>query len=326
MLRSNEDRRWAEFEAELRSQTPISLRHRPRGGRRALHRRLWELADSRALDVAVHAALVASALLLCTEHAGEPAWLALARERGELLFSAMWAAEFALKTAAYGIRGLVSDGEDAVAVGCALASVAASALSLARARASCRDAANDASALRLLRALRLVRLLYVLKRLPGLGLFSVAAEAVLPLIARITLLIGVLLLVVARLGVALFHGVDFSFDGHNPSAGFQSTFGGVQLLWLTATGELWVDFMEAAALDGGGRHAWVAMLFFPSFLVVMQFIFLNLFTMTVTETYEVLRDESRAQVRGRPNTTRPTRSTRARPHLSRRGPSPGVWQ
>jgi len=70
----------------------------------------------------------------------------------------------------------------------------------------------------------------------------------------------------------------------------------MQLLWLTATGENWVGFMTTAGGAKGTSHYVASIFYFTFFLLSMQFLMLNLFTMLITEAYEVLRDETRAQI------------------------------
>ena len=64
--------------------------------------------------------------------------------------------------------------------------------------------------------------------------------------------------------------VDFGDGGRNPHASFENTFEGMQLLWLTGTGEYWVQFMQQAST----KLYWPAALFFGLFLLSMQFILL----------------------------------------------------
>ena len=103
-------------------------------------------------------------------------------------------------------------------------------------------------------------------------------------------------LVFAQVGVALFYAVDFGLDGANPCAHFGTTYNAIQLLWLTATGENWVGFMTTAGGAKGTSRYVASIFYFTFFLLSMQFLMLNLFTMLITEAYEVLRDETRAQI------------------------------
>ncbi len=288
MLMSGEDRRWNEFEQQLRAEGPVTDRPAPpRGGLRA---RLFQLAEGRAFEFCLTLTLLANAIMLCTQHAGEPRNLTRARAHSEVAFTVIYVVEIVVKLGGYGWRGFTSNSHDNVAAFCMLSSVIDSALYLSH--TSCGHDTGAASMLRLFRALRLLRLLRLAARVPGLELFTTAASAALPLIGRIAIVIMMEVLVFAQVGVALFHDVDFTFGGRNTNASFQNTFRAMQLLWLAGTGEMWVEFMQKASHE----LYWTSAFFFGSFLLSMQFIMLNLFTMVITEAFEVLRDESRAHI------------------------------
>ena len=69
----------------------------------------------------------------------------------------------------------------------------------------------------------------------------------------------------------------------------------LQLLWITATGDNWTDFLTAATESSSDPMVTViSVLYFCAFLLSMQFIMLNLFTMVICEAFEVLRDETRS--------------------------------
>lgn len=77
--------------------------------------------------------------------------------------------------------------------------------------------------------------------------------------------------------------MDVTSGGLNAYASFATSEAGLQLLWLVATGESWSDFLVDAGQDIS------AVVFFCSFLLVMQFVMLNLFTLVITEAFEVMR-------------------------------------
>ena len=288
-LQTTEDRRWSQFEKELRAVRPEKARPEPPAGEPA-RQRVWRVAQSARFDAAVTLILSANAVLLCTQHESEPAALARTRAHSEVGFTALYVLEVAVKLAAYGAEGFAADQQDNIAAFCCAASIVDSGLFLSG--TSCGADSGASSMLRLFRALRLVRLLRLASRVPGLELFSTAAQAALPLIWRITAVLVMEVLIVAQIGVALFYDVDFSMGGKNPSASFTSTVKGMQLLWITATGDFWVEFMTMASQS----YYWTSALFFGLFLLSMQFIMLNLFTMVITECFEVLRDEKRAHI------------------------------
>ena len=82
---SNEDRRWGEFEKMLREQRPqrvVGLGATAAVG--SARRALWGLSTFQSFESAVTALLIANALLLCTQHAGEPATLVTTRDVAEV--------------------------------------------------------------------------------------------------------------------------------------------------------------------------------------------------------------------------------------------------
>ena len=215
----------------------------------------------------------------------------------QVSFTALYVAEVVIKVVGLGHAALWADQQNVLAALCTTASLIDTGLFVLGGGGGCVGGGGGADALlRLFRALRLLRLLRLANRIPGLELLAAAAAAALPLILRISVVVVMELLVFAQVGVALFHAVDFGLDGANPSAHFGTTYNGMQLLWLTATGENWVDFMTTAGgAKGTSRYA-ASICFFSFFLLSMQFLMLNLFTMVITEAFEVLRDETRAQI------------------------------
>ena len=73
-----------------------------------------------------------------------------------------------------------------------------------------------------------------------------------------------------------------------------------QLLWVVATGDQWNIIMSVAAQHGVSSTfseragVGLAVGYFVLFLITMQMIMLNLFTMVICEAFEVLRDAGRA--------------------------------
>ena len=108
-----------------------------------------------------------------TQHADEPIALSDARLHSEVVFTALYIVEVVVKLSGYGVKGLMADSQDVIAVFCAFASVLDSALFLSE--SSCGEDAGATSMLRLFRALRLLRLLRLAGRAPGLELFCQAA-------------------------------------------------------------------------------------------------------------------------------------------------------
>ena len=128
MLMSGEDRRWNEFEQQLRAEGPVTDRPAPpRGGLRA---RFFQLAEGRAFEFCLTLTLLANAIMLCTQHAGEPRNLTRARAHSEVAFTVIYVVEIVVKLGGYGWRGFTSNSHDNVAAFCMLSSVIDSALYL----------------------------------------------------------------------------------------------------------------------------------------------------------------------------------------------------
>ena len=232
---SGEDRRWNEFEQQLRAQPPRHRERRrsPRGGR--LRKRLFQLAEGRAFEFGLTLTLLANAVMLCTQHAGEPARphaRARARWRSP---SSMWSRSSSSSGAAAG-AGRTSNSHDNVAAFCMLSSVIDSALYRTRRARSRHGRGVDAS---LFRALRLLRLLRSRRVCQGSSSSRRPRQAALLLIGRIAIVIMMEVLVFAQGRRRTVPRRRLHVWRRNTNASFQNTFRAMQLLWLAGTGEMW---------------------------------------------------------------------------------------
>jgi hypothetical protein len=221
VLQSPETRRWADFECQLRASKPIpkevnaDVPARPTTLRLRFSLACQRIATSSLLSYSVTATLALNGLALATSHAGEPIELRNGRDIAEAAFACIYLCECVVLGLAHGGATFVRNRNHAVAAGCTIASLIDTGFLIASymrsMTAPCGDGSGADELLRLMRAARLVRLLRLINRvpIPHIDLFVTAAKTAAPLVLRIVVVVGIIGLVFAQIGVALFHSVSF---------------------------------------------------------------------------------------------------------------------
>jgi hypothetical protein len=136
---------------------------------------------------------------------------------------------------------------------------------------------------RLLRILRVSRVARLAKAFSGLRVIGVTLVASLPALGNITALLCLIFYMYAVAAVKLFGNVvDLEFI--NSQKNFNSFYGAIRYLFVLSTGESWNEVMrDAMESDSAG-----AIIFFSTFVVVAQFVMMNLFIMIIVENFDNL--------------------------------------
>eukprot|EP00638_Chattonella_subsalsa_P000010 CAMPEP_0117769194 /NCGR_PEP_ID=MMETSP0947-20121206/22875_1 /TAXON_ID=44440 /ORGANISM="Chattonella subsalsa, Strain CCMP2191" /LENGTH=177 /DNA_ID=CAMNT_0005593619 /DNA_START=452 /DNA_END=982 /DNA_ORIENTATION=+ len=92
--------------------------------------------------------------------------------------------------------------------------------------------------------------------------------------------------VYASIGLQLYSDIDFD----NINANFYDLPKGLQLMVISATGEF-SGYMTDALDESSVPHA-VTYIFFITFVLMMSFLFVNMFVMFIVETFELLRGDT----------------------------------
>ncbi|CAD8085427.1 unnamed protein product [Paramecium sonneborni] len=135
---------------------------------------------------------------------------------------------------------------------------------------------------RVFRVLRVTRLFRLIKSFEGLQKLIETAIYSLPAMLNVSALLFLVFFIFSILGVFLFGSIrtGWAIDDVNNFSDFHHSF---QLLFRCSTGEDWYKVMFDTIQDGQGYYC----IFFIIFIVIQQYIMLNLFILIILDQYEI---------------------------------------
>ncbi|CAD8189628.1 unnamed protein product [Paramecium octaurelia] len=135
---------------------------------------------------------------------------------------------------------------------------------------------------RVFRVLRVTRLFRLIKSFEGLQKLIETAIYSLPAMLNVTALLFLVFFIFSILGVFLFGSIKSGWviDDVNNFSDFHHSF---ELLFRCSTGEDWYKVMFDTMQDGQGYYC----IFFIIFIVIQQYIMLNLFILIILDQYEI---------------------------------------
>lgn len=207
-----------------------------------------------------------------------------------LVFTAIFALEAALKLIALGIRGYFADSWNIFDFVIVIGSILDAGLD---------GRGVNVTFLRIFRAARLIKLLKrgEIKRLIWTFFRSFKS------LPWVSLLIGMLFFVYAVVGMQVFGRVELSEDRSiNTQTNFRTLPAALSVLLRTATGEGWQDIMESCVLsgdecdssdpDGSTCGSAFAYFYFISFVLLCSFLIINLFVAVIVDNFEYLTTDT----------------------------------
>lgn len=158
-------------------------------------------------------------------------------------------------------------------------------------------ASGSAPLVKLIRCLRVTRMLKFLGFVPSLRVLIIALLRPIPTLASLALVIFLILLSISVATTTLFAHVPLTDDGLNEYSNFKTVFNSLMSMYYIATGENYAGYFlacKSATPDGVDKGLWAFVCFFLFYgsVLLMNFLVLNMFTMVVVESYELLSSEA----------------------------------
>ena len=138
---------------------------------------------------------------------------------------------------------------------------------------------------RLLRILRVSRVARLAKAFSGLRVIGTTLVTSLPSLFNISILLLLIFFIYAVAGVKFFGNVTQG-EFLNSQRNFGRFGDAIRLLFILATGESWNEVMKDAMVYSGSPEA--AVFYFCTFVILAQFVMMNLFIMIIVENFDNL--------------------------------------
>jgi hypothetical protein len=272
-LLTDRQREWMECQKVLFDAKPIKLVARPRDPWR---RRLWAIGHSNAFFTSINVFVTINMAILAADHWQPPEIYAVAVFYSNIVFVLLLLLEACIKLAGFGVRAYFREKwhrfDFFIVVVGFLDLVVSSAA----------PTSTAASVFRVVRTVRGLRLVRVFRGLQMLFDTLTSATASFASVGSVLLLVS---FCYAIAGVSLYGHLDLdctsALDSHN---NFQSVPNVLLMLMRTSTGEAW-DTLLFDTVDtdcGGGPSGYM---YWISFVVLINFVMLQMFMMVVVDSY-----------------------------------------
>mmetsp|Transcript_34901 Transcript_34901/g.44517 ORF Transcript_34901/g.44517 Transcript_34901/m.44517 type:complete len:638 (-) Transcript_34901:342-2255(-) len=270
----------------LREVSPIILPPYPQNPVRKL---CYKVAFSKTFEWIVMGCLVVLAFVMSTAHYDQSDSFTTFQEEAEEVFTWLFTVEAIIKIIANTPLVYFSDGvyifDFFVTVICVFDSILFDYI------LECGDSSSPL--ISFLRGLRVLRLFSLCLRIEGTRQVIKVATYPSKTLAIVFYIISVSIIIAASIGVACFHTYEFSDLYTMHYQNFTSLKSAIQLLYIVSTGEMWVDYMDN--LQDMGAPAFGTGLYFFVFLIIEQFLLVNLFVVIVVNTYDILKERGRLE-------------------------------
>uniref|UniRef100_A0AAQ5YGL0 Ion transport domain-containing protein n=1 Tax=Amphiprion ocellaris TaxID=80972 RepID=A0AAQ5YGL0_AMPOC len=255
-----------------------------------IRRDIHTLCTSKALDLFITFAIIASVLVMAAEHHNQPEYVQRLTEYSQYVFTLILIIEVLLKLVAFGVIRFLKNRwnlMDVIIVLTSIVSIVFGAMKMSQA-----FPINP----NILRVFRVLRLTQVLKANTIRVLLKTVIKTVLQ-VGNISLLFMFFFFIFAALGVELFGKIECSLDypckGLDRHANF-SHFGMALLtLYKVCTGDNWSGILKDTLRDCRPDDSecssylqWVAPIYLSSFVIMAQFVLINLVVAAIMQALE----------------------------------------
>lgn len=266
-------RQWVDMQRVVARQKPNPL-HVPAMGAHPVRARCFQLVTTPRFELFIMAAIAANILMMALTFVGQP------EEWGTFLlvmnyfFGALFIVEAILKNIGLGPSQYIASNWNKFDLTVVLLTIMDWVLS-----ATGETVSIDFTTLRIVRVARIFRLVKTSKRLRTI--FTTLMLS-LPALGNVGTLLMMLFFMYAIAGQSLFAEVPHG-DFINEHANFEDFWRSFLLLFRMSTGESWNGVMHDCAQ---GAEVWIVVVYFTSFVLVGQFVMLNLFVAVILENFE----------------------------------------
>ncbi|XP_029382811.1 voltage-dependent T-type calcium channel subunit alpha-1H-like [Echeneis naucrates] len=261
----------------------------------SIRRFVYKLCSSKGLDLFMTVTIIANVLVMAAEHYQQPQYVEDLLEYSYYMFTAILSTEVLLKLVAFGIRRFMVVRWNLLDVFIVLVSIIT--IILDQMKMEYVVPVNP-SILRVCRALRLAQVLKARR----IRVLLKTIVKTLSQVGNICLLFLFFFFIYAVLGVELFGRLECSDD--HPCQGLHRYFNfkhfGIAILTLyqVCTGDNWSGILkdtmrECRPNDAGcsSYMPWIAPIYFSSFVIMAQFVLVNLVVATIAQALDDSREE-----------------------------------
>ncbi|XP_036861567.2 voltage-dependent T-type calcium channel subunit alpha-1H isoform X1 [Manis javanica] len=301
--RRREEKRLRRLERKRRSTFP-----NPEAQRRPYYadyspprRSIHSLCTSHYLDLFITFIIGVNVITMSVEHYNQPKSLDEALKYCNYVFTVVFVFEAVLKLVAFGIRRFFKDRWNQLDLAIVLLSIMGITLEEIEVNAAL---PINPTIIRIMRVLRIARVLKLLKMATGMRALLDTVVQALPQVGNLGLLFMLLFFIYAALGVELFGRLECSED--NPCEGLSrhATFSNFGMAFLTlfrvSTGDNWngimKDTLRECALEDKhclGYLPAISPLYFVTFVLVAQFVLVNVVVAVLMKHLEETNKEAR---------------------------------